>query len=1027
MQKIPPKLLSLVLFVLPCIAHAQVSVTLIIHNRTDAVGCDRDCTNPIYRCTLAGDTACFGGSMTVDSNAAPGDYIYGLYTPDGYRLGRQADYRVNADGTSGWVANDPGFGCVNALDGPGSLSVHCDFAPAGSFHSEASAQATVNVVTACDNRNVGDLTNINLPLSIGTTTRPEYSKANDKKLCPEPGQPSESPQMALYSAHLMLASLNIEDTPIRYSPPRGPQLNLTVSYSQRESQQPQTFSCSNLGPKWTFNWLSYVTDNPNNVGAKVSAYASGGGIEVYSGFNSGTQSYLPDPQSHAVLVRTSSNTYEKRFPDGSRQIFNLTDGAPSYPRKIFMTQWIDPAGNAVTLSFDSSFRITTVTDALGQVTSLSYELSGDSLKITKVTDPFGRYAVFGYTNGQLTSITDPIGIRSQFSYASGTDFINSLQTPYGTSTFSTDSNSNTNHWIEMTDPLGGKERVEYRDDAPGINASDPSGTVPTGFTNSGLDVANSFYWDKKAIEMYPPVNSVYDYTKARIIHWTYNSDGSISGVPASEKAPLESRVWYAYAGQSDTNHAGPSANPSQIAHILGDGSTQSSLYEYNSIGKVTTATDPLGRASSYVYDANDVDLREIRQTTGGANELIRQFSYNSQHEPLIDTDAAGQQTTYTYNAYGQILTRTNAKNETTTFAYGGSVPNGYLASITSPPFNNVSAVTSLTYESANRVRTMTDSDGYTITTDYDDLDRPIQVTYPDGTNRQFQYSQDFGQGLTTILDLTKSKDRRGLWATLHYTANRQMDSITDPQNRTTQFSWCSCGSLSSITDPKNQTTTFNRDLQGRVYQKIFADNTAISYLYDGQTAASTVGASSRLKSSTDAKNQRTNYFYFVDDTIQQITYTDTNGQPLNPPTPSVSFTYDANYNRVRTMIDGSGRTTYTYNPITAPPALGAGQLASIDGPLANDTVTFSYDQLGRVTNRSINGNANPTTWTFDSLGRVSSIANKLGTFSYTYVEVTDRVSSLTYPNGNSAMYSYFPNVQDRRLQQIRNRTNSNAF
>src|SRR5438094_9187514 len=109
-----------------------------------------------------------------------------------------------------------------------------------------------------------------------------------------------------------------------------------------------------------------------------------------------------------------------------------------------MTQWVDPAGNAVPLSFDSSFRITTVTDALGQITSLSYELSGDSLKITKVTDPFARYAVFGYTNGRLTSITDPIGIQSQFSYANGSDLINSLQPPYGTSTITTDATSNPN-------------------------------------------------------------------------------------------------------------------------------------------------------------------------------------------------------------------------------------------------------------------------------------------------------------------------------------------------------------------------------------------------------------------------------------------------------------------------------------------------------------------------------------------------------------------------------------------------------
>src|SRR5438034_10767476 len=114
----------------------------------------------------------------------------------------------------------------------------------------------------------------------------------------------------------------------------------------------------------------------------------------------------------------------------------------------------------------------------------------------------------------------------------------------------------------MSDPLCGKDRVEYRDNAPGINASDPSGTVPAGFTNSGLDVANTFYWDKKVIQMYPPVNGVYDYTKARITHWVKNADGSVSGIAASEMAALESRVCYSYSGQTNPNHAEPSRSAS---------------------------------------------------------------------------------------------------------------------------------------------------------------------------------------------------------------------------------------------------------------------------------------------------------------------------------------------------------------------------------------------------------------------------------------------------------------------------------
>ena len=272
------------------------------------------------------------------------------------------------------------------------------------------------------------------------------------------------------------------------------------------------------------------------------------------------------------------------------------------------------------------------------------------------------------------------------------------------------------------------------------------------------------------------------------------------------------------------------------------------------------------------------------------------------------------------------------------------MPDGYLASITSPPFNGNSAVTTFAYDSFNRVRTVTDSDGYAVTTDYDNLDRKTKMTYPDSTFEQFQYTDNVTGAMT--LDLTGSRDRRGLWTYRHYNANRQMDSITDPANRTTHYGWCNCGALESITDPKLQITTFYRDIQSRVYQKVFNDGTTINYLYEGQTAPNTAGATSRLKSSTDAKNQRTNYSYFADDNLAQITYTDTSGQPLNPPTPSVSYTYDPNYNRVLTMVDGSGTTVYGYNPVTVPPVLGANRLASIDGALPNDTITFSYDELG---------------------------------------------------------------------------------
>ncbi len=51
------------------------------------------------------------------------------------------------------------------------------------------------------------------------------------------------------------------------------------------------------------------------------------------------------------------------------------------------------------------------------------------------------------------------------------------------------------------------------------------------------------------------------------------------------------------------------------------------------------------------------------------------------------------------------------------------------------------------------------------------------------------------------------------------------------------------------------------------------------------------------------------------------------------------------YARVATMVDGTGTTTYAYQAISD---AGAGQVASVDGPMTNDTISYTYDELGRV-------------------------------------------------------------------------------
>ncbi|PYI87655.1 MAG: type IV secretion protein Rhs, partial [Verrucomicrobia bacterium] len=710
--------------------------------------------------------------------------------------------------------------------------------------------------------------------------------------------------MADYNVDAARVSLSISDTPLGYDPPRGPPVNLTISYQQREVAPGSIQTYSNLGNKWSFNWLSYIIVDPNNANANATGYGPGGGTLDYSGFNSTTQSYAAQLETQVILVKTGAATYEKRFPDGAKQLFTLSDGATVYPRKIFMTQSVDPVGNALSFTYDGNFRLVAISDALGQVTTLSYELPSDPLKVTKVTDPFGRIATLQYNGaGQLWKVTDSVGLVSAFTYSAG-DFINRMTTPYGETTFAMGESGSNYRWLEITDPQGAKERVEYNSYVSSLPYSDAANTVPAGVAafNQFLNYRNTYYWDKKAT-----AEAYGDYTKARITHWLHTSDINVaSDVPESSKLPLERRIWNGYPG-SNGYQIGSTNKPSKVGRVLDDGTTQLYEYEYNGFGKVTKATDPSGRSTTFVYDTNGIDLLEVHQTTGGMDERLATCTYNAQHLPLTVTDAAGQTTIYTYFPSGQLHTVTNAKNETTTYNYDA---NGYLQSIVGAV---PTAITSFSYDGYGRPRTATDSEGYSITIDYDaiggdpakTLDRVAKITHPDGTYEQITYDR---------LDPEWTRDRLGRWSRKFYDALRQIVATQDPLNRIILYDWCNCGSLESIIDQNGNITSWIRDIQGRLTDKFYPDRSNRHYAYENTTR--------RLKAVTDAQAQSTNFSYFVDNNVRQVSYTNA----LHA-TPDVTYTYDANYNRLRTMTDGTGLTTFAYNPITASPTSGAGRLA----------------------------------------------------------------------------------------------------
>lgn len=859
--------------------------------------------------------------------------------------------------------------------------------------------------------------------------------------------------MATAKVHLMEVNLHLGDNPLGYTPPVGPNVKFALDYNLRDVFQPANFNYGNLGAQWTSDWFTYITDNPANLVADVNLYVAGGGQRTYTAFDANTQSYAFQQYDWNLLTRTSTNPirYQLLSGDGSKMIFGQSDGSSGSSRNIFLTQEIDPQGNALTFTYDGNLCLVSVQDAIGQVTSLTYGLAstnigtpqnpiivqGDPYKLTSVTDPFGRTATLNYepqpvlisqvySNNQLVSSvtnytwglasdTDVIGITSQFGYQAVStsvvtngnmvtnsliNFVNSLTTPYGTTSFIGVDNAislsgGNTRTMDIVYPDASRERIEYYQayvfDTNLLQfQSDSPLTVPTGMktANEMLLERDSYYWDRNASAL-----ALGDFSKARQYHFCHTESGAAtSGALESMKPPLEGRIWFDYAGQNENASLliGSNTLPLHIGRVLDDGTTQLHTYGYNGFGHVTNSIDPLGRTLTYIYDTNGIDLLEVRQTRLGNNELLAKLTYNSQHRPLTATDAAGQTTTFTYNARGQVLTVTNPRNETMTLGYDA---NGFLLALDGPLPGPIDE-NLLTYDAYGRVRTATTVSGDTITADYDNLDRVTRVTFPDGT---------FAESTYDILSLVMQRDRAGRLTLFEHDNMRQVTKVTDPLGQVTRFDWCRCGSLKSLIDPMGRMTFWTMDVQGRKVAKQFPGGTQIRYFYENR--------SSRLRQVIDEKQQMTFFAYNTDDTLKSITYGD-----AAIATPPVSFVYDPNYQRALGMTDGTGTTTYSYLPITVPPILGAGSLASVVGPLTNDVITYAYDELGRPVQSSVDGLS--TLDVYDAAGRVVTKTNALGSFSFTYDGGSARPLSKSFPNGQTTSFAYGNGVQNRRLQQI---------
>ncbi|MDR2881050.1 MAG: hypothetical protein LBV29_04040 [Azoarcus sp.] len=790
-----------------------------------------------------------------------------------------------------------------------------------------------------------------------------------------------------------VVSLALSDRPLLYRPAKGPQVPLSFYYSQREMHQPETFHYANLGPKWTYSGLSYIIDDPKRPGEEVERYKSGGGTRKFNkeDFDPKTGRFAPDGRDGSVLVRVAGTSlkYERHSANGMIETYAHSDRKTEHPRRFFLSERRDPAGNRIVFEYDGQNRLLSVLDATGKRTMLEYGHKEDPLKITGIKDPYGRRAQIGYdARGRLTSITDAVGLVSRVTYPGKSTFIDTLTTPYGVSRFASGNSWEAVQWVEITDPLGRTERVESRDDAPGIVDTEKDAPAVAGIVNKGLSKNNTFHWDALA---YEKRKHKIDYTQAKILHWRSDEAGKTADVLSSVKQPLESRQWYVYGSKAKTT--GLSSRPTGIARVLPDGQTQLRQFAWNEKGHPLMKRDPLGRETKITYAPNGIDVIKEQQKTATGYDTLSEITWNKQHLPLTVRDATGKITTYTYNSAGQPLQVSGKLGASVRYHYDEQ---GRLTRMINPTGR---VRESYTYDAFGNIASQTDSEGATTKHEYDALNRLTKTTYPDGTTLENTWDK---------LDIVRVKDRSGKLTHTQYDAARQLVEYRDAL-RAIQFGYDKAGRLVSLTDGGGQQTRWQRDIQGRVIGKYSADDTRLFYSYD---------SAGRLAKHTDKRGQEQHFSYDKSDNLTRSSY-----QYTQVPTPGVSLAWDAHYPRIVAMRDGTGETRYRYGAVGK---AGANQLVSVEDP-SNIPLKLRYGASNRVEGWRLG--ASGEDYTFDVLGRLVTNQNSaLGQFDYDYLGETQQLTSALLRNTPlKHTYAYETASGDHHLQEIRHPQGARSY
>jgi RHS repeat-associated protein len=433
-------------------------------------------------------------------------------------------------------------------------------------------------------------------------------------------------------------------------------------------------------------------------------------------------------------------------------------------------------------------------------------------------------------------------------------------------------------------------------------------------------------------------------------------------------------------------------------------------YSYDTTGNLVTQKDPMDATTTYTYSGNDLikatdpkgNILQYVYSTDGKRLLISSkdaqgnftsYAYDSLGRVMSVTDSKGAVTKYTYNSYGDIATVISPKNEVT--RYGYDVLGRKTAEVTALGF-----ATKYNYDKLSQVTSIVNPAGLTISYSYDANGNATQIANPNATKKRYVYDK--------LNRLSSVIDEIGASISCGYDVAGNKTSYTDANGKTTKYVYDELNQLMQQIDPTGKVVTVNHDQNGNVSSTVDQK---------GNTTTNTYDKSGDLIS-TNNGSVKSDLILDANSNVAKIVTSDKQ---------STSVYYDANSNPTKVSSSVLGDESATYDKLgqVASHAVTTeiinlvrdanGAVISVANKLLKTstdlgTTSYSNDPDGKL--RVITKpNADTSTFSYDSSGRVSAISNvnKLGAIQKNYSYTYDLASNQTAIKDNTGViknYAY---------------------